>query len=224
MGAALRVLVADDEPKIRRLLQQILEGKGCQVCLAEDGLEALTQFQAQPCDVVITDIRMPKVTGLELLVELKRLDPLVHVVVITSYPSVEGAVEAMKIGACDFITKPFDLAQIQAILYRAQQRLSLSKQLRTTGEGALKLEELNRRLAELNDLKSRFLATLSHGINTPLCLMGSISSPTGRWARSRRTNSGPSRSSSRPTSGSSGCWSSSLISCTATRSRCGSTR
>lgn len=172
MGASLRVLVADDEPKIRRLLQQILEGKGCQVCLAEDGLEALTQFQAQPCDVVITDIRMPKVTGLELLVELKRLDPLVHVVVITAYPSVEGAVEAMKIGACDFITKPFDLAQIQAILYRAQQRLSLSKQLRSTGEGVLKLEELNRRLGELNDLKSRFLATLSRGINTPLGLMG----------------------------------------------------
>ena len=77
----------------------------------------------------------------------------------------------MKQGACDFITKPFDVVQIQAILYRCQQRANLTRQLRTAGGGMLKLEELNRRLAELNDLKSQFLATLSHEINTPLCLM-----------------------------------------------------
>jgi signal transduction histidine kinase len=77
----------------------------------------------------------------------------------------------MKCGACDFITKPFDILQIQSILYRCQQRVSLNRQLRTAGEGMLKLEELNRRLAELNDLKSQFLAALSHEINTPLCLM-----------------------------------------------------
>jgi len=171
MPAPLDVLVADDEPKIRRLLEQILQAKGCRVRLAHDGLEALSQFQRQPAEVVITDIKMPKMTGLELLAELKSVDPLVNVVVITAYPSVEGAVEAMKIGACDFITKPFDLVQIQAILYRCQQRLNLSRQLRSAGEGMLKLEELNRRLAELNDLKSRFLATLSHEVNTPLCIM-----------------------------------------------------
>lgn len=171
MPAPLDVLVADDEPKIRRLLEQILQAKGCRVRLAQDGLEALSQFQRQPAEVVITDIKMPKMTGLELLAELKSVDPLVNVVVITAYPSVEGAVEAMKIGACDFITKPFDLVQIQAILYRCQQRLNLGRQLRSAGEGLLKLEELNRRLAELNDLKSRFLATLSHEVNTPLCIM-----------------------------------------------------
>jgi signal transduction histidine kinase len=103
--------------------------------------------------------------------ELKHLDPLLSIVVITAYPSVEGAVEAMQYGACDFITKPFDITQVQAILYRCQQRLSLSRQLRSSGEGVLKLEELNRRLAELNDLKSQFLAALSHEVNTPLCLM-----------------------------------------------------
>jgi signal transduction histidine kinase len=77
----------------------------------------------------------------------------------------------MKQGACDFLTKPFELVQVQAILYRCQQRVTMSRQLRTSGEGLLKLEELNRRLAELNDLKSQFLAVLSHEINTPLCLM-----------------------------------------------------
>ena len=172
MGAVrLDVLIVDDEPKICQILEQILSARGCAVRVAHDGLEGLAQFQKQPSNVVITDIKMPKLSGLELLRELKHLDPLLNVVVITAYPSVDGAVEAMKYGACDFITKPFDIAQIQAILYRCQQRVSLNRQLRHAGEGALKLEELNRRLAELSDLKTQFLAALSHEINTPLCLM-----------------------------------------------------
>ena len=171
MPASLDVLVADDEPKIRQLLGQILTARNCTVRLAADGFDALSQFKEAPADVIITDIKMPRLTGIELLRELKRLDPLVNVVVITAFPSVEGAVEAMKHGACDFITKPFNIVQIQAILYRCQQRVTLSRQLRTAGEGMMKLEELNRRLAEINDLKSQFLAALSHEINTPLCLM-----------------------------------------------------
>ena len=171
MTAPLDVLVVDDEPKVCQLLGQILSARGCVVRYAYDGLDGLAQFQKQPADVVITDIKMPKLSGVELLRELKHLDPLLSVIIITAFPSVEGAVEAMKQGACDFITKPFDIAQIQAILYRCQQRLTLARQLRTSGEGLLKLEELNRRLAELNDLKSQFLAAISHEINTPLCLM-----------------------------------------------------
>ena len=171
MPASLDVLIVDDEPKICQLLEQLLAARGCTVRVAADGLDALTQFQRRHADMVITDLRMPKLSGMELLRELKRLDPLLNIVVITAYPSVENAVEAMQYGACDFLTKPFDITQIQAILYRCQQRVSLSRQLRSSGEGLLKLEELNRRLAELNDLKSQFLAALSHEINTPLCLM-----------------------------------------------------
>lgn len=167
----LDVLIVDDEAKIRHILEQILSARDCAVRQAQDGLDGLAQFKQRPSDIVITDIKMPKMSGVELLRELKHLDPLLNIVVITAFPSVEGAVEAMRHGACDFITKPFDISQIQAILYRCQQRVILSRQLRQAGTGMLKLEELNRRLAELNDLKSQFLAALSHEINTPLCLM-----------------------------------------------------
>ena len=171
MATTLDVLIVDDEQKIRQLLEQILVTRDCTVRQAQDGLEGLALFKQRPADVVVTDIKMPKMSGVELLRELKHLDPLLNIIVITAYPSVEGAVEAMRYGACDFITKPFDITQIQAILYRCQQRVSLTRQLRQAGAGMLKLEELNRRLAELNDLKSQFLAALSHEINTPLCLM-----------------------------------------------------
>jgi len=171
MPVSLDVLVVDDEPKICQMLSQILSARGCAVRLAHDGFEGLTQFQQRPADMVITDVKMPRLNGLELIRELKHLDPLINIVVITAYPSVEGAVEAMQYGACDFITKPFDITQIQAILYRCHQRLSLSRQMRSMGDGLLKLEELNRRLAELNEMKSQFLAAISHEINTPLCLM-----------------------------------------------------
>ena len=171
MPVSLDVLVVDDEPKICQLLSQILSARGCAVRLAHDGFEGLTQFQQRPADMVITDVKMPRLNGLELIRELKHLDPLINIVVITAYPSVEGAVEAMQYGACDFITKPFDITQIQAILYRCHQRLSLGRQMRSMGDGLLKLEELNRRLAELNEMKSQFLAAISHEINTPLCLM-----------------------------------------------------
>ena len=170
-GVNLDVLVVDDEPKVCQLLEQILTARGCTVRLAGDGLDGLAQFRKQPADVVITDMKMPKLSGFELLRELKHVDPLLNVIVITAFPSVDVAVEAMQYGACDFITKPFDIVQIQAILYRCHQRIGLSRQLRTAGEGMLKLRELNRRLAELNEMKSQFLSTISHEINTPLCLM-----------------------------------------------------
>jgi signal transduction histidine kinase len=172
MSMCLKVLVVDDEPKLCQLLEQIIRSQGCLVRTALNGLEALTRFQEQPAEVIITDLKMPQLDGLSLIRELKRRDPLVNIVVITAYPSVEGAVEAMQCGACDFIMKPFDLAQVQAILYRCHQRLTLTRQVRHREEGLVKLEELNRRLTELNDLKSQFLAALSHGVNTPLCIMG----------------------------------------------------
>ena len=133
MAGALDVLIVDDEPKIRQLLGQILSARDCTVRVAADGIEGLSEFQKRPAEVVITDIQMPKLGGLELIRELKRLDPLLNIVVITAYPSIEGAVDAMKQGACDFITKPFDIVQIQAILYRCQQRAGLSRQLRSAG-------------------------------------------------------------------------------------------
>ncbi|MBI4598436.1 MAG: hybrid sensor histidine kinase/response regulator [Candidatus Omnitrophica bacterium] len=168
---SLDVLVVDDEPKIRKLLEQMLRDSGCAVRTAADGVEGLELFTCKPADLVLTDIKMPKLSGVELLEQLKQLDPLVNVAVITGNASLEGAVDVMRDGACDFLSKPFELTQVQAIVYRCQQRVRLRQQVRSAQEGRLKLEELNRRLTELSELKSFFLMTLSHEVNTPLCLM-----------------------------------------------------
>ena len=84
MAHPLNVLLVDDEPKICHILEQILIARGCSVRLAHDGLEGLAQFQEQPAEVVITDIKMPRMGGLELVRELEHLDPLVNIVVITA--------------------------------------------------------------------------------------------------------------------------------------------
>ena len=100
MALSLNVLVVDDEPKLCRLLEQIIAQLGCTVRTAADGLEALDAFDRQRADVVGTDLKMPRLDGLGLIRELKQREPLLGIVVITAYPSIDGAVEAMRCGAC----------------------------------------------------------------------------------------------------------------------------
>ncbi len=118
----MRILVADDEKMKRVTLAQDLADQGHEVVTAADGLEALERLKAERFDVVITDLKMPKLDGIELLKQIKR-DPTVdtEVIIMTAYGSIPLAVEAGKLGAYDFVTKPFRnedifplLAQIQA--------------------------------------------------------------------------------------------------------------
>jgi DNA-binding NtrC family response regulator len=119
----MRILVADDEKMKRVTLAQDLAGQGHEVATAADGIEALEQIKAGRFDVVITDLKMPKIDGIELLKQIKR-DPLTdtEVIIMTAYGSIPLAVEAGKLGAYDFVTKPFRnedifplLAQIEAV-------------------------------------------------------------------------------------------------------------
>ena len=114
-----KVLVVDDERKMRRLLQILLERMGIDSVAAESGEEALRCFQAEKIDLILTDLKMPGMTGLELLAKLRELDADVPVILLTAFGTVQTAVDAMKLGAFDYVLKPFDLEAVELIIRKA---------------------------------------------------------------------------------------------------------
>ena len=113
------ILVVDDEAKMRRLLGLMLERLGYEVLSAEDGEAALACLNEHPVDLMITDLRMPRMDGMTLLRTLREEDNQVTVIVVTAHGAVESAVEAMKYGASDYIVRPFELEAIEAAVERA---------------------------------------------------------------------------------------------------------
>ncbi len=117
-----RILLVDDEPNLRKVLGALLEQEGFEVHAEPDGTSALTRVRAAPSgtfDAVITDLRMPGLDGMSLLRELVALDSDLPVVVLTAHGTVDSAVEAVKLGAFDYLEKPFDRGQIGLVLLRA---------------------------------------------------------------------------------------------------------
>lgn len=114
-----RILVVDDEESLREMLQEFLEEEGMLVELAQNGREALEKLHSLSLDLVLLDLRMPGMNGIEILQEIKKEEPELPVVVITAYGSIDNAVETLKMGAFDFITKPFKLEELQNAISRA---------------------------------------------------------------------------------------------------------
>ncbi len=110
------ILVVDDEPSMRMALAESLLSCGYEVDTAVDGVDALAKFRQGRYQAVITDMRMPKVNGMEVLRGVKAASPQTHVIVITAYGTVSTAVEAMKNGASDFIMKPFSLDDLELVV------------------------------------------------------------------------------------------------------------
>ena len=109
--ARTRILIADDEEGIRESLNLIL-GEEYELLFAQDGEETLAKLKREPCELVLLDIKMPKLDGLEVLKRLKQSGPAVDVLVLTAYQSVELAKEAVKLGAKNYLPKPFERQQI----------------------------------------------------------------------------------------------------------------
>ncbi|MBI1962026.1 MAG: sigma-54-dependent Fis family transcriptional regulator [Candidatus Rokubacteria bacterium] len=120
-----RVLVVDDERSMRDLLAIMLRQAGHDVTVAEGGEQAIEAFKSEAYDLVITDLRMRKVDGLAVLRAAKEISPQTVVLVITAFASTETAVEAMKLGAYDYITKPFKMDEVRLIIANALERKRL---------------------------------------------------------------------------------------------------
>jgi len=122
VGPEKHLLVADDEPGIRRVLQAVFTKDGYTVHLAENGRKALEIATIQPISVLVTDLIMPDMNGVDLLKKIREKRPEVVAVMITAYGTIKTAVDAIRLGAADYITKPFDVGEIRAVVARAVQR------------------------------------------------------------------------------------------------------
>ena len=122
------ILIVDDEPKMRRVLEIMLQKMGHGCLSASNGTEALEVFRANTVDLVITDLRMPGMDGLALMGELRALQSDVPVLMITAHGTVESAVAAMKLGACDYLLRPFDIEVLELAVLRVLQSADTVRQ------------------------------------------------------------------------------------------------
>lgn len=125
-----RILVVDDEENVRFILMEVLRDKGFSVTAAADGRSAIRIFTDDRPDAVLLDQRMPGLGGFETLLELKKIDPLIPVIMLTAFAEISSAVEAIKSGAYDFVTKPPDIEGLTLKIKRSIEKMQLEKDVR----------------------------------------------------------------------------------------------
>ena len=130
-----QILLVDDEEDLRWLIARFLRKEGIQVVEASNGNEALEIYRKEQPNIVITDVRMPGKNGVELLAELRELDPSLPVILISAVEDVATAVQAMKSGAYDFLTKPFDNERLLGLVKRALETVSLRAEIHRLKSG-----------------------------------------------------------------------------------------
>ncbi|HWI40649.1 MAG TPA: response regulator, partial [Verrucomicrobiae bacterium] len=140
------ILVVDDEPVIRELCSKAL--KGYRVLQAASGDEAIRFFEQGGIDLILTDVRMPRMSGLSLLKRLKQMEPTLVVIIMTGYAEKEVILDALKEDADDFITKPINLLQLKTAVEKALVKKALKEEIAS--------------LRNLDRLKTNFLSLISH--------------------------------------------------------------
>ena len=142
MSDAYSVLVVDDEPAIARLLKRELESEICSVQTAHTAQDALQEANKTDFDVAVVDIRLPDARGIDLMQELRAVQPDMEVICITGHGTIGDAVEAMRLGAYDYITKPFNLEEMELVVERAYQKASLRSENRRLRHAHVAIDDL----------------------------------------------------------------------------------
>ena len=126
-----QILVVDDDPVVLDILFQYMKMIELEAVCVNSGERALEEFKKGGFDIVISDIKMANMGGLELLSEIKRIDYDIPFIIITGYPTIETVIEAMKNGATDYLVKPFQFDEIKLKIHRALAEKDMSKQLKS---------------------------------------------------------------------------------------------
>jgi two-component system, NtrC family, response regulator AtoC len=171
-----KVLVVDDEANLRKVLSAMLRKVGYDVTLAQDGEQGLAEFEKNGADIVVTDLVMPNLGGMELLKSVNASDPDVPVIIITAHGTVDSAVEAIKLGAFDYITKPFDQSEIQAVIAKAAKtRETAERSVRADGKAraaiigeSLQMQDIFKIIDKVADTPSTVLITGESGTGKEL--------------------------------------------------------
>lgn len=171
------LLVVDDDPSVRHALW-ITFRETYSIQLAESGAKALEIFAAKPVDVAILDIRMPGMTGLEVLGQLKELDPDVEVILLSAYESIDYIRQAMRLGACDYITKPYELEHLRSAVGNAMDRREVTRKTAAYDKRLVQLQnEVHHQQIreELARTRNEIYASIIHDINGPLTVIAGYS-------------------------------------------------
>jgi two-component system, NtrC family, response regulator AtoC len=184
-----QILVVDDEINLRRVLSAQLGRDGYDVHTAEDGVQALDVLADHHVDIVITDLKMPNMDGLELLRRVVGMDTRIPVIMITAHGTVDNAVEALKTGAFDYITKPFDQSEVRAVVAKALRTRDLAETDATLGgsEGRYGIIGKSPAISELYSVLERVA-------DTPTTVLITGESGTGKELVARALHQSSSRS------------------------------
>lgn len=174
MNAPVRILVVDDEIGIREGCRRVLAPRGFEVDVAENGPTGLHKLRESRYDVLLLDIVMPGMSGMEVLRQARQIDPDLICIVITGYATVELAVQAIREGAHDFIAKPFSGDLLLQVINRELERRALRKEaerLKALEEEARELARAKAELQKLEAVEGRFMLTLVHILRAPVAVI-----------------------------------------------------
>jgi two-component system response regulator AtoC len=147
-----RILVVDDELFVRELLLEFLSAQGYEVLLADSGEKAVEVIQAQPADIVLVDLKMPGIDGIETLKQIKKIAPDVLAIIMTGYPTIESSIEALRHGASDYVVKPFKLNDLKSSIENALQEHKLKAEICKLKD---RIAELEMELEKFSNLQNK---------------------------------------------------------------------
>lgn len=168
-----KILIVDDEQSVRIFLKDLFVEEGFDVCEAKDGKETLEMARSEDPNMIVLDLKLPDVNGLDLIPQLKKENPLSEIIIITALGTVENAVKAIKFGAYDFITKPFDIETILIVVKRAVEYVSVSREniaLKQLQKNKLYFEEFIGESEKITEIKNLVLK-LAHA-DVPILITG----------------------------------------------------